>query len=225
MPFTLTMPKLSPTMEEGTVTKWRKKEGEFVRSDEVLLEVATDKATVEHTALDEGFLRKILVQEGASAIVNQPLAVFSLSKDEDISSYQPEGVVPAASVEEKKQEENPSQRPETKTEVVTTGMKQPAFIPEAPLEKDEFAFPTEPADFIKASPYAKKIAKEQGIDLSTVKGTGPHQRIVSKDLELGQKRGAFVFGVQRRPELVAGSYEEEALSPMRKTLAQRLQQS
>ena len=67
MPFTLTMPKLSPTMEEGTIAKWRKKEGDFVKAGDVLIEVATDKATVEHSALDEGWLRKILINEGQSA--------------------------------------------------------------------------------------------------------------------------------------------------------------
>ena len=64
MPFTLTMPELSPTMEEGTIAKWHKKVGDIVKAGEVLIEVATDKATVEHTALDKGFLRKIFVKEG-----------------------------------------------------------------------------------------------------------------------------------------------------------------
>ena len=67
MPFTLTMPKLSPTMEEGTIAKWRKKEGEFVKAGDVIFEVATDKATVEHSALDEGWLRKILIQRRADS--------------------------------------------------------------------------------------------------------------------------------------------------------------
>ena len=94
MPFTLTMPKLSPTMEVGTITKWRVKEGAFVKSGEVLLEVATDKATVEHNALDAGYLRKIIVPEGGEAIVNQPLAIFTESQNESIEGYQPEGVMP-----------------------------------------------------------------------------------------------------------------------------------
>ena len=96
MPFTLTMPKLSPTMEEGTIAKWRKKEGDYVKAGDVLFEVATDKATVEHSALDEGFLRKILVPEGKSAIVNQAIAIFTLKKEESIEGYKPEGEVPKA---------------------------------------------------------------------------------------------------------------------------------
>src|SRR3990167_6554718 len=94
MPFTLTMPKLSPTMEEGTIAKWSKKEGDFVKSGEVLIEVSTDKATVEHSALDEGYLRKILVKEGESAIVNQAIAIFTEKKEESIEGYQPEGLPP-----------------------------------------------------------------------------------------------------------------------------------
>src|ERR1700722_15672894 len=94
MPFTLTMPKLSPTMEEGTITKWRKKEGEQVKAGDVLLEVATDKATVEHNALDPGWLRKILIKEGESAIVNQPLAILTEQREETIEGTKPEGVTP-----------------------------------------------------------------------------------------------------------------------------------
>jgi pyruvate dehydrogenase E2 component (dihydrolipoamide acetyltransferase) len=78
MPFTLTMPKLSPTMEEGTITKWRKHVSDEVKVGDVIFEVATDKATVEHTALDAGFLRKILVEEGKRPLSTKPL--LSLQK-------------------------------------------------------------------------------------------------------------------------------------------------
>ena len=78
MPFTLTMPKLSPTMESGTIAKWHKKEGDSVSPGDVIMDVATDKATVEYEALDEGFLRKIIVQDGGEATVNQPIAIFTV---------------------------------------------------------------------------------------------------------------------------------------------------
>ena len=91
MPFTVTMPKLSPTMEEGVIAKWHKKEGDKVEAGELLLEVATDKATVEYNALDEGYLRKILVANGGHAIVNQPIAIFTEKANESIAGYQPEG--------------------------------------------------------------------------------------------------------------------------------------
>ena len=89
MPFTLTMPKLSPTMEEGTIVKWCIKLGDHVAPDDVIMEIATDKATVEHTALDEGFLRKILIENGGRAIVNQAVAIFTEKADEPIDGYIP----------------------------------------------------------------------------------------------------------------------------------------
>src|ERR1700722_17175567 len=89
MPFIFTMPKLSPTMEEGAVAKWHKKEGDFVKAGEVLLEIATDKATVEHSALDEGWLRKIVVPEGKNVIINHPIAIFSENRDDNIEDILP----------------------------------------------------------------------------------------------------------------------------------------
>ncbi|MCB1109004.1 MAG: biotin/lipoyl-binding protein, partial [Chlamydiia bacterium] len=82
MPTTLTMPKLTPTMEEGTIVKWHKKEGDAVKAGDVLFEVATDKATVEHNALDDGFIRKILAPEGSEAKVNQAVAIFTETEGE-----------------------------------------------------------------------------------------------------------------------------------------------
>ena len=84
MPFTVTMPKLSPTMEEGTIVKWHKNEGEFVSSGELLMEVATDKATIEYNALDEGWLRKVLVKQGEAAVINQPLAILTAKENESL---------------------------------------------------------------------------------------------------------------------------------------------
>ena len=95
MPFTLTMPKLSPTMEAGAIIKWHKKKGDQVKSGDLLFEVATDKATVEYEALDGGFLREILVPAGKEAVVNQPVAIFTETADESIEGYQPEGSEPA----------------------------------------------------------------------------------------------------------------------------------
>src|SRR3990167_10008690 len=112
MPFTVTMPKLSPTMEEGTIAKWHKKVGDKVAPGELLVEVATDKATIEYNALDGGYLRKILVADGGAAVVNQPIAIFTESSDENVENYLPQGIspkVPAA-----KKEEAQSQHPEAK---------------------------------------------------------------------------------------------------------------
>lgn len=142
-------------MESGVIAKWHKKIGDKVESGDLLLEVSTDKATVEHNALDEGILRKILVEEGKEASVNQPIAVFTETAAESIDSYQPEGVVGEAPKEE---------------------MKKVAK-PEAPIEKKSSS------ERIVASPLAKKLAATQGIDLTAIQGSGPRGRIVSKDLE------------------------------------------
>lgn len=225
MPFTVTMPKLSPTMEEGTIAKWHKKEGDKVEAGELLIEVATDKATVEYNALDEGFLKKILVKEGASAVINQPIAIFTASAKEGIEGYQPEGVsieAPKAALpKEQKKEEAPEARA-----APAPLMQQPAFVPEPALEKYAFEFPTEAAAPRQpASPLAKKLAKEKGVDISTVKGTGPHGRVVSRDLDLGQPDQIVAFGRRDLPTVPPGTYEEVPLSPMRKAVGSRLQQS
>ncbi len=227
MPFTMTMPKLSPTMEEGTIVKWRKKEGEFVKAGEVLFEVATDKATVEHTVLDEGWLRKILIKEGETAIVNQPVAIFTETKEESIESYQPEGVVakPPKPEPTPAKEEVPAKglAPAAKA---TGAMQQPAFVPEPPLAHYCFPGPEgEVTGRIPASPLAKKIAKERGIDLTTIKGSGPNGRILSRDLDLAQPAAIVTFGRRETPTTMPGTYEEVSLSPMRKIIAQRLQES
>jgi pyruvate dehydrogenase E2 component (dihydrolipoamide acetyltransferase) len=224
MPFTLTMPKLSPTMEEGTIVKWRKKEGDLVKAGEVIFEVATDKATVEHAALDSGYLRKIIIPDGTSAIVNQAVAIFTEKKDESIEGYKPEGIVAkVAAAPPKQSEEAPAAKAPAST---TSGLAQPAFKPEAPLKGYHFTQATARMEaHVPASPLAKKLAKEKGIDLSTVKGTGPGHRIVSTDLDLGQPNLPVTFGRHEVPDITPGTFEEEPLTPMRKVIASRLQAS
>lgn len=223
MPFTVTMPKLSPTMEEGSVAKWHKKEGDKVNSGELLLEVATDKATVEYNALDEGYLRKILVPNGGHAIVNQAIAIFTEKANESIEGYKPEGVQPAKAAPVAEATTNREAAP---TQSSAPSFQQPAFIPEPPLEKYEFNFPTSAiASRIAASPLAKKLAKEKGLDLSSVKGSGPGGRVSSKDLDLAQPDQPVNFNKRAKPTTAPGTYEETVLTPMRKTIAQRLQQA
>lgn len=231
MPITLTMPKLSPTMEEGTIAKWHKKIGEFVKADELLMEVATDKATVEYNSLDAGWLRKILVPDGGSAVVNQAIAIFTEEKEENIEGYKPTGIEPKAPQKNAAPETAPTGEkaaaaPAQPAAPQTKGLQQPAFVPELPLDNYQFAYPTETLEKrILASPLARKLAKEKGLDLTTVKGTGPDKRIVSGDLEKAQPAGAMAFGHREEPQMAPGIYEEEALSPMRKVIGQRLQES
>lgn len=231
MPFTVTMPKLSPTMEEGTIVKWHKAIGDQVEAGDLLIEVATDKATVEYNAIDSGWLRKIIIPEGQTAIVNQAIGIFTVEKNESIEGYKPTG----ATVQEAPKEEAHTSTTETKTEQASTaqkqpakanGLQQPAFVPQPPLEHYQFEMPSQAAEKrIIASPLAKKLAKEKGLDLTTVKGSGPQQRIVSSDLERAQKSGVVTFGHREAPQIAPGTYEEEVQLPMRKVIAQRLQES
>lgn len=220
MPTTLTLPKLSPTMEEGTIVQWHKKEGDLVEAGDLLLEIATDKATVEHLALDSGILRKILVKENESAIVNQPIAIFTEDKNESIEGYKPVGDYKA--VPEKKNETATPLKPEAAS-VKETTYSQPLFQPEPPLENYQFKFGAEKE--LKASPLAKKLAKDAGLDISTVKGSGPGGRIVKADLEMAVPHARFAFRNSETPTEIPGSYSEELLSPMRKVIAKRLQEA
>lgn len=225
MPFTLTMPKLSPTMEQGTIAKWHKRIGERIEPEELLMEVSTDKATVEYNALDGGFLRKIIVQEGQEASVNQPIAIFTEKADESIEGYKPEGETPPAPAQQPVIESANVQPIEQKAPSTPTPIRsQPTFVPEAPLTpKSGAAASLGSGQRVKASPLAKKIAQEKGLDLAGIQGTGPGNRIVSRDLEGKHPTGINVFGRNDLPEIAPGSYEEESLTPMRKVISQRLQ--
>lgn len=220
MPFMFNMPKLSPTMEEGAVAKWLKKEGEFVEAGEVLLEITTDKATVEHSALDEGWLRKIVIADGAMVRVNEPIAIFSESKDESIEGFMP--------VKNEKVQQEVAAVVEQVSEVKqqATLFATPSHIPEPPLKGYDHPAPSEaPGERILASPLAKQLAKKMGLDLSTVKGSGPGGRITSRDLEKAQPEGMVTFGRREAPMLAPGTFKEVPLSPMRKVIAKRLQES
>ncbi len=227
MPFTLTMPKLSPTMEEGTIVKWHKKEGDLVQEGDLLIEVATDKATVEHGAIDKGYLRKILVKEGGSAIVNQAIAIFTAKADESIDSYTPEGATKQeATAPSFKEEVSAVASPAPTTVKSSSGvaMAQPSFAPPPPLAHYEFEWPTS-SDEVLASPLAKKMAQEKGLDLNSVKGSGPNGRIVEKDLEKALPKSVVTFHEREKPEVIPGTFHEEPLSPMRKVIGERLQAS
>lgn len=222
MPFTVNMPKLSPTMEEGTIAKWHKKEGDFVESGELLLEIATDKATIEHSALDEGWLRKILVPEGGSASINQPIALFTAQENENIEEFLAKKPPEKKSEEAKPTEISPEEKREEKPHPAPP-FSQPAFVPEPPLKEPSKALPAK--ERIAASPLARRLAKKRGLDLTTVQGTGPGGRVTSKDLARAQPAGLVTFGRVESPTLPPGTYEEIPLTPIRKIIAKRLQES
>lgn len=204
MPFTLTMPKMSPTMEQGTIVKWHKKVGDFVQADELLFEVATDKATVEYNALDSGWLRQILVKDNMEAVINQPVAIFTEEKDESIEGYAVEGE---------------AQRPSAKPSVELGKAAEPAQIAHPQIVQ-----PT--SGRLKVSPLARKLAKQQGLDLSSISGTGPGGRIVRRDLAKARPIGAPSVAFQPQiAQAAPGSFTEETLTPMRKVISQRLQEA
>ncbi|MDP1836341.1 MAG: pyruvate dehydrogenase complex dihydrolipoamide acetyltransferase [Chlamydiales bacterium] len=226
MPFTVNLPKLSPTMESGVIVKWLKKEGERVKAGEVIFEVATDKATVEHEALDDGFLRKILVKDGEEAIVNQPVAIFTAAENESIEGFQVAQEPPKATPQEKPAESSVTTVAPKAAQAASTGLAQPTFAPEAPLQNYQFSAPRAAIEGrVAASPLAKKVAREKGLDLSTVQGSGPGGRIVADDLEKAQPAADISFGPGKVPEIAPGTYEEEKLSPMRRVIGQRLQEA
>ena len=223
MPIELKMPALSPTMEEGTLAKWLVKEGDEVKSGDLLAEIETDKATMEFEAVDEGTIAQILVSEGTDNVkVGTVIAVIA-GEGEDASAAKAAPAPVAAPKEE------------TKAEALKAADPAPAPAPTpAPA-----AAPAGSGDRIKASPLAKRLAAERGIDLATITGTGPGGRIVKDDLD-GAPTGATAPAAASAPAAAAPAsapaaagpipdfgipHEDEKLSGMRKTIARRLSQS
>jgi len=229
MPFVVKMPKLSPTMSEGTIVKWHKKVGDEVKSQELLMEVATDKATVEYNAFDEGFLRKYLVEEGQSAAVGAPIAVFSKDKNESIDNFDyKEKPQITRHAKPEKAEHNATRDSQACNVAEAEGraIQEPVFVPEPPLERVEDAIVADEVyQKILASPVAKKIAKEKNLDLTSIKGSGPNGRVVKRDLEFAKKDTAIRFGQKPCPKDLPGSYMEQGMTPFRKALATRMKQS
>jgi len=155
------MPALSPTMEEGTLAKWLVKEGDTVKSGQILAEIETDKATMEFEATDEGVIGKLLVAEGTSGVkVNVAIALL-LEDGESLSDAKPAAAAPAPA----------------------PAAAAPAAAPAAPAAPVAAAAPVASGARVFASPLARRIAKEKGLDLSAVQGSGPHGRIVRADVE------------------------------------------
>ncbi len=221
MPIELKMPALSPTMEEGTLAKWLVKEGDKVESGDILAEIETDTATMEFEAVDEGTVAKILVPEGTDGVkVGAPIALIA-EEGESVDA-----APPAAAAA-------PAQAP--KKEASVPKAVEPAPPPQAPVETP--AAPLEPAaaparaagDRIKASPLARRLAEAQGIDLSSLTGSGPGGRIVRADL--GQAAGGAMAAPKPAAAPAAAAsptapgeipHEASKLSNMRKTIARRL---
>ena len=221
----LDMPKLSPTMEEGQISAWHKKEGDTVAVDDLLAEVETDKATMEFRSFDKGTLLKILAPAGSMVQLGQPVAVIG-NPGEDVSGLvDGKGKGAAPKTEEKHQ---PKGEAEAKGEGQAKGNGEgqggAKAKPEAPPAPQQAAQP-EPQEGgrVKASPYVRKLARERGLSLEGVAGSGPNGRIVAKDVEALPDGGAKAKS--QKPSAPAELPESKPLSMMRKTIARRLTES
>ncbi|MBF9232566.1 pyruvate dehydrogenase complex dihydrolipoamide acetyltransferase [Microvirga alba] len=238
MPINVLMPALSPTMEKGNLAKWLKKEGDTIKSGDVIAEIETDKATMEVEAVDEGVLAKIVVPEGSADVpVNQLIALIA-GEGEDPKSVAASGGTAAPAPA-------PAAAPAPKAEAPAAPAPQAAPSAPAPAAKPNGAAAGQGAR-VFASPLAKRIAKDAGIDLSAIQGSGPHGRVVEKDVRAaaaggGAKRApaaapaaaptaaaplaASASADQVKAMFEPGSYEEIPLDGMRKTIAKRLVES
>ncbi|MBM3099057.1 pyruvate dehydrogenase complex dihydrolipoamide acetyltransferase [Gluconobacter cerinus] len=203
MAIDILMPALSPTMTEGKLARWLKNEGDTVSAGDVIAEIETDKATMEVEAVDEGILGRILVQEGVEGVaVNTPIAIL-VEEGED---------VPAASS---------SQAPTS-----VAAADAPAASVNAPTPVTKAAVTAEGSERIFVSPLAKRMAKERGIALASLNGTGPNGRILKRDVEKGGRPATIApKAPPAAPVASEGSVTRVPNSTMRKVIARRLTES
>ena len=216
------MPALSPTMEEGTLAKWLVKEGDTVSSGDLLAEIETDKATMEFEAVDEGKIAKILISEGSEGVkVGTVIAIIAEEGEDLAEAAQSDAAAPKA---------------DAKPKAEAAASAAPAADP-APAAKADAAPAQQDGKRVKASPLARRIAEQSGIDLASLKGSGPNGRVVKADLE-GAEKGAPRAAQAAAPAAAAPTpvasaaaqdfgipHEVVKLSGMRKTIARRLTES
>ena len=214
----INMPRLSDTMEEGTLAKWFKKVGDSVKEGEILAEIETDKATMEFESFHDGVLLHIGIDEGSTAPVDSVIAIIGL-KGEDISSFlkNDKSVVKEEPKPVLKEEPKPVLKEEPKP-VLKEEPKPILKEQSEPISTIE-----ESNDRLLISPLARKLAKEKGIDISLVKGSGDNGRIIKRDIDSFKPSNYFQFS-QPRPHLTESSYETQN-STMRKAIAKRLSDS
>jgi pyruvate dehydrogenase E2 component (dihydrolipoamide acetyltransferase) len=233
MPIELKMPALSPTMEEGTLAKWLVKEGDEVKSGDILAEIETDKATMEFEAVDEGTVAKILVAEGTDGVkVGAPIAILA---------GEGEAVSDAAAGDSGQSEEGAAASAAPKADTAppappkTAAAPKPDETPKAPAAP---AAPRAQGERIKASPLARRLAQAQNIDLGSIQGSGPGGRIVRADVDAAVGKAptpAVTAAPAAAPQAThvvtpgpieqAIPHEAIKLSNIRKTIARRLTES
>ncbi len=239
MPTPIKMPALSPTMEEGTLAKWLVKPGDTVSAGDIMAEIETDKATMEFEAVDEGTIASIAVEAGTEGVKVGTVIAILAEEGEDVE----EAAAAAPSGDEEPAEEKPARdESEDKSEPAKAAPRESAKPARASVETDTKA-PAAPRDDsgerIIASPLARRIAEQNGVDLSTITGSGPRGRIVKADVEgaVGgsAKSAADTSATKDKDEAKSSAkapasdhgapYEEEKLSNVRKVIARRLTES
>jgi len=232
MPIELKMPALSPTMEEGTLAKWLVKEGDDVKSGDILAEIETDKATMEFEAVDEGKIAKILVPEGSEGVkVGAPIAILA-GEGEDAGAAAkaaPKADIPAPAPPK------PAPAPKADETPKAPPPQAPVETPAAPPQPAAAPVPARAeGERVKASPLARKLAQAQNIDLSSIQGSGPGGRIVRADVDAAAGKAPAPAGAPAAaPQPAAAAqpvsteipHEAVKLSGMRKTIARRLTES
>ena len=223
MPIEITMPALSPTMTEGNLAKWTKKEGDKIKAGDVIAEIETDKATMEVEAVDEGILGRIIVPAGTEAVkVNAVIALIQAEGEDKkaLDAWKPKVVeapkaeaAPAASAAATS---SAPAAPVAAASVAPVASKAPA----APIASAAPAHGASAGGRVKASPLAKRLAKSKGVDLTGVVGSGPNGRIVKADIEAGVGRSGG-GAVRRNPQ----EFVQVPNNSMRKVIARRLLES
>lgn len=204
MPITILMPALSPTMTEGNLVKWHKKEGDVVKAGQVIAEIETDKATMEVEAVDEGILGRIIVPEGSESVAVNSLIALLLEEGEDASVLD-KAPSPAKEAKAKK----------TPEVAVASSSSPSSKASSQPAANDTHR--------VFASPLARRMAEQTGVDLKTLSGSGPHGRIIKFDVENATQK-APSSGSSMGGENVA-AYTDIPLTMMRKVIAKRLTES
>jgi len=235
MPTNILMPALSPTMEKGNLAKWLKKEGDKVKTGDVIAEIETDKATMEYEAVDDGVLAKIVVPEGTQDVaVNSVIAVLA-GEGEDVKAAA--GATRAAPVPQA----SAAPKPAVKAEPAKPAAPQPspAPAPKAPTPPPPQHAAASLSNRVFSSPLARRLAKEAGIDLGRVTGSGPHGRVIARDIEdaksgkgllaapsIGAPLGPPPAQTMSDKQIIAlydqGAYDFVPHDGMRRTIAQRL---
>ncbi|MFN7710196.1 MAG: pyruvate dehydrogenase complex dihydrolipoamide acetyltransferase [Holosporales bacterium] len=221
MPIKILMPALSPTMSEGNLVKWHKKEGDVIKAGQVLAEIETDKATMEVEAVDEGVLGRIIIPEGTENVPVNALIAVLLDEGEDASAL--DGFTAGAAAS--------SGSTQAATPAAAPAQSPADSAPVAPAATPQPSSTVSDAGRILASPLAKRIASQNQIDLASLQGSGPHGRIIKADVEqaMGQPIASRDSTAPAGPIMAADAlfpaYEEIKVTNMRKVIAQRLTES